>query len=358
MLQLVSRKRLVLMRDDTNILYTRGKYYISDDLGKKGRCLGAIPFHGIHTIGAQFPLIARIFRIEPRCAEWINKYCFIVAQRGAVWHVNTQTGLIHREHCFETGMTAPLKFCTLKNMKNISDGILYGTYRSKPNADVSIWHRNAKGEWRIVFTFPIGRVLHIHKLIPDYKKGRILALTGDSDSESGIWEFQGSFEKPKLLLGGSQQYRACAAFPEDGHILYATDTPLEKNYLYDYDENSGQVKPLLQLPGPVIHSGSFFNNGEQVYCFSTSVEPDSRLHGISYFLTRKLGAGVLTRQSHVFIGNRKRGFREVCLFQKDIWPMALFEFGNVAFPDGESEHLYACPRSVKYYSGKTVEVIP
>jgi len=357
MIETRSQKRLLLTGGAVNVLYSQGKYYVCAALGEEERLLCSAPIHGLRRLYAKLSLMSRTLRLEPRCAAWVNGHQFVVTQQGAIWRIDVVSGKVCMEHRFESGVSAPLCFCTLQGLNGFPDGILYGTYCGRNrNSTVCIWLRTDLAEWKNVYAFPRGRVLHIHSLIPDYEKNRLLVLTGDSDSESGIWEFRGGFDAPRLLLGGSQQYRTCAAFPGNGHILFATDTPLEQNWLYDYNEVTGQVQSIYPLPGPVICSGSFIAEGEKMHCFSTSVEPDSRKRGLSYLLTRRLGPGVQTRESHVFAGNRCRGFREICMFRKDFLPMALCGFGNTAFPAGESEHLYLCPQNTRRYNGKTLEV--
>lgn len=357
MVETRSQKRLLLTGKTVNVLYHRGRYYTLGAAGGAERLLCSAPFRGFRTVCARLPLMARISRSEPRTAIWIDEGQFLTAQKEGIWRVDSRTGTVCLEHRFESGMAVPLSFCALRGLTGFPDGVLYGTYHGRTaKADAAIWLRTGPSEWRIAYTFPKGRVLHIHRLIPDYENDRLLALTGDSDYESGIWEFRGGFTAPHLLLGGSQQYRACVAFPKEGHIVFATDTPLEQNYLYDYNEATGQVQVLCPLPGPVIYSGSFMSKEERVYCFSTSVEPDDRKHGWSYLLTRRCGPGVLTRESYVFAGNRRQGFREVCAFRKDRWPMGLCGFGNAAFPVGETEHFLICPQNVQTYDRKTLEV--
>lgn len=348
---------MLLAGGPTDILYHQGNYYTLDAMGTE-RFLCRPPVQGIRTLYSRFSLTARIFRLEPRTAVWVDEHQFLVAQKEAIWRIDSQTGAACIERRFEPGSAAPLHFCALHGLADFPDGVLYGTYHGRAvKTAAAIWQRVGPGEWHAVYTFPQGRVLHVHNLIPDYENERLLVLTGDSDHESGIWEFRGGSTAPRLLLGGSQQYRTCAAFPEDGHILFATDTPLEQNYLYDHDETTGRTHILCPLPGPVIYSGFFKKGGERIYCFSTSVEPDDRKRGSSYLLTRRLGAGVLTRESHVFAGNRRRGFREVCAFRKDRWPMGLCGFGNTTFPAGEARSFFICPQNVQEHDRETLEVM-
>lgn len=355
MIKKQSSKQLLLAGEDRKVFYSRGNLYVSDATREREVLLSPIPAGILKRICSAIPLMERILRLRPRCAAWVNENLFLIARKGRIYRGDLIERTVVPEHNFQEGMGAPLNMCRISGLKGFRDGILYGTYRTE-HGRVSIWHRDNHGIWTEAYCFPEGRVLHIHNIIADYQNQRLLILTGDSDQESGIWEAKNDFSEMNLLLGGTQQYRACVAFPENGHIVFATDTPLEENYLYDYDEKEQVVHTVCALPGPVIFGAVVENSGGKTYVFSTSVEPDSQITGLRYMVTHKLGQGVKTRESHVFAGNRYRGFREVHKFKKDIWPMGLCQFGNTCFPNGKLKRLSVCPQGVKKYSGKTMEV--
>ena len=350
-----SSKQLLLRGEDRNIFNRCGKLFFSRSVGETECFLVNIPCSFAQRVGAAFSLTERMLRLIPRCAAWVDEDTFVFARKGRIFCVKISERSVCEEHTFQSGMSAPLNFCPVSSVPGFTDGLLYGSYITHYGNTV-IRRRNAAGEWKEVYRFPEGRILHIHGIIADAPRERLLILTGDSDEESGIWEARNDFAYVRLLLGGSQQYRSCVAFPEEGHILFATDTPLEDNHLYDFDETTGRVAEVCPLPGPVICGTAYEKNGMLHYAFSTSVEPDSRLTGVRYLLTSRLGAGVKTRSSFVFSGSRKTGFQQVAAFPKDGWPMGLFQFGNVFFPGGTEKNLYLCPQSVKKYTGKTMEV--
>lgn len=350
-----SARQMLLCGEGNDIFYQRGKLFLADDKGGRERFLASVPGSLLQRVGAAFSLTERVLRLIPRCAAWVDEDTFVFARKGRIFRVSISGQSICEEHTFQSGMSAPLSFCRVSHVPGFTDGLLYGSYITQ-HGTTAIWRRDAAGEWREAYRFPEGRILHIHGIIADASRERLLILTGDSDEESGIWEARNDFAEVRLLLGGSQQYRSCVAFPEEGHILFATDTPLEDNHLYDFDETTGSVAKVCPLPGPVICGTVYRKNGVPHYAFSTSVEPDSRLTGIRYLLTRRLGAGVKTRSSYVFSGSRKDGFRQIAAFSKDEWPMGLCQFGNVFFPGGTKNNLYLCPQSVKKYAGKTMEV--
>lgn len=353
--RVIHSKRVILAEDGKYILYKKGQLFFTEDINKKEKKLCVIPATFMQRICFRFTILERMLRLMPQCAVWVDENKFIFAQKGHIFCVNLPSGRIYVEHDFIKGMRVPLYFCQVEANAGFQSSIFYGTYIIKQGR-VSIWKRDNNGNWQEIYMFPDQRVLHIHNIIPDYQNCRFLVLTGDADNESGIWEADCDFTEVHALLVGKQQYRACVAFPGKDTILFATDTPLEENYLYKYKESAKVPEPILKLPGPVIYGTSYHENGTMKYLFATSVEPDSRKVGIRYLLTSKPGQGIQDRKTHVFSGNLEEGFYEICRFEKDCWPMGLCQFGNVLFPSGKAKKCWICPQGVKEYDGKTIEV--
>ena len=86
------------------------------------------------------------------------------------------------------------------------------------------------------------------------------------------------------------------------------------------------------------------------------MEADDTLSSWRYRFSRKPGAGVKDRYSHVIAVDQNDGtVNEIASFKKDALPMLLFQFGNCLFPDaGTNEPVICSPISVKKYDGKTV----
>ena len=232
-MRIYSHKQLLLCDGKKEIYCHRGKLYVKNAYEKRETVINVIPRSYIYRLFSKISLLERMFRLSTRCAAWIDEDTFIFAQRRHIFKVSISKKNIEIEHSFQVGMNAPIKFCNIAGLPGFSDGILYGTYTGA-RGHVSIWQRDIWGCWSEKYRFPENRVLHIHNIVPDYKNKRLLILTGDLDTESGIWEAKNNFSEVNLLLGGKQQYRACVAFVEDNHILFATDTPLEDNFLYDF----------------------------------------------------------------------------------------------------------------------------
>lgn len=296
----------------------------------------------------------RVLRYEPRAAFQIDDENFAFALHGAVYNYSVKKNIITAEHYFAKGMNNPLKFCVRYDENGNIVEALYGEYIwNTENGSVSIYRYRNK-IWSEVFVFPSNSIKHIHNIVYDQYKDRYLILTGDSDSESGIWKADTDFKNVELIISGKQIYRACVAYPTKNGIYYATDTPLEQNKLYKlYENNDGSVSldKIYDMPGPCIYGIILDDN----LFMSTSVEGDPSVGKFRYRLSYRLGKGVKDRNVHIIKCSVEGNVSEIASFKKDILPMWLFQFGNALFPvQTDKSALYLCPQSVKGKKGTYV----
>lgn len=325
----------------------------------------ALPFGWKYIFFSKIRLFRRLLRLEPRCGTFVNETDVIVSCHGGIFKIDLVKEKVVLEHNFRHGMNNPLSFCGMFQYNQCEELVLYGEYFSNHNKEeVSIYQRNSEGEWNVVYTFLPGKINHIHGIFPGKDNRDYIVVTGDSNQESAIWWFSKDFKNSRIIAGGDQCYRSCAAFPYESGIIYATDTPLEDNYIYyiEFDKDSDISeskymeprvhKKLYKISGPCIY-GTKLNNDN--YIFATSVEPDSRIKGKRYMITYKLGKGVADRWSRIIMGNPKEGFKEVFKAKKDLFPMLLFQFGTFTFPSGDGELIATC-QSLKRLDGKTIRI--
>lgn len=243
-------------------------------------------------------------------------------------------------------MNNPLSFCTrYDNYGNLID-LLYGEYIWNVENDPVSIYRRSEGKWKKIFSFPDHTIQHIHNIVYDKYRNCYFIMTGDKNDESGIWTADYQFENVKPLVKGNQKYRACVLFPTSNGIFYATDTPLEQNYVYKIDNHS-IVTEVCKIPGPCI----FGRKCGSSFYFSTSVEGDPRLGKWKYRFSNKLGKGVADRYSHIFRISQEGVVDELAKIKKDFLPMWFFEFGNIKFPLTEDNNIYICPQSLKAKNG-------
>ncbi len=310
--------------------------------------IGQVPGSSIKQIASSSRLIARAFRLGiTRACKISNDLC-LVAERGKIWSVNTDTKTLKEEIPLRM-KSPPLSMASIQDLQGFDDGIYFGEYGGNPRKEpVHIWKRALEGEWTIAYTFDKGEINHIHNVIPDYQRGIVWILTGDFDNAAGIWIAKDNFSKVEPLLRGEQEYRCCwlAFFGE--RILYATDSQLVPNSFKEiFFQKPLQInasdpprvipRKVKDIAGSSIYSCLF----KDVILTSTTVEPGPPTGNCFYdLIDRKPGPGIKDEYATLIIGNLNRGFEEIGTWRKDKLPFRIFGFGSVEFPDGENPGKY------------------
>ncbi len=354
--EIVSNHKLICF-SKKYYLYSRGtKLIITEDEHGSGGTSVYLPTSKVKEKLGSVRLMARALRLESRCGIFVDEDTALVSFHGAIYRVDCAGGHIDLEHEYRPEMNNPLQFVRLTGVAGFTDGIYYGEYYlNHDRAEVRIMRREADGSWQAVYTFAAGSIYHIHGIVPGYYKDRVYVLTGDDDAESGIWECRDDFASVKPILQGKQAYRACVALPTAEGIIYATDTPLEQNYIYHYSFATGDIDVVAPIDGPSIY-GRVLSDSEMV--ISTSVEPDSRLVRWRYEFSYGLGPGVKNRYSHIYyIKALDDTFdvKEIHRAKKDILPMGAGQFGTMMFPAGDEE-LFVTGQALRKYDNKTFSI--
>ena len=330
------------------LLYKRGSLVLySND--QKNKFINKI------TLGnwtRNFTFLNRLFRKEPRCAVEISNFEFLISYDGKILRYDIKANKLFEEHRYGKGMKNPLCFCVEKKTDG-TNNIYYGEYIwNEKKEPVAIYKRCKKG-WHKVFEFSAGMITHIHNIVFDENKKCFYILTGDMDKESGIWIANYDFSLVRPLVIGKQAYRACVLFPVDDGVVFATDTPLEKNSISKMivkDNTAVSIQKITALPGSCIYGGLIDGN----YYFATTVEPDSSLSNIRYRCTYKLGKGIRDRYSYIICITKDGIVKEIYKSRKDIFPMWLFQFGNFIFPYNETNNVIVVAQALKCGHGKSL----
>ncbi len=263
---------------------------------------------------AAVPVLERMFRCEPRFVTRWSDTEYLVSHRGFLYQINPVIQKVRIVCRYTAGTKNPLHFC--EYCRNGKKEIVFGDYGGhEKDGSISIYRYTKEGIRKLAF-FKCGQIDHIHRVEYDFYKDCYWIFTGDTDAASGIWKMDYNGENLSPYVIGKQCYRACTAFVERDRIVYATDTPLEKNHIYSIRLSDQSVKKLYTMPGPCIYGIRIKKEGEWLYVFSTSVEPDSRLPVYRYRLTYKTGQGVSDRFSYIVSGNEKLGFHPIWRSQK------------------------------------------
>jgi hypothetical protein len=170
--------------------------------------------------------------------------------------------------------------------------------------------------WGVAHTFARGAIRHVHNIAYDRWRKCLWIFTGDYGKECKILRASPDFAQVDEVIAGDQQARAVAVVVDEGGLLFASDTPLEKNYLYRLDR-AGRLKTCCELPSSSIY-GCRTRDG---MFFSTMIEPS---------------AVNMSRDITVFGSSDGGSWGAVANWRKDRWPMKYFQYGNALLPDGEN----------------------
>ena len=347
-------KSLIAIDDKSILGYKNGAIYIYNMKNNSFRKIVILPQSLFWKFLSYIRIFERTFRMEPRFAIKLNNEEYLISYSGAMYRISLLSKDIVLEHEYINGMNNPLHPCNIKGLEGFDDGVYYGEYTgNSERSPVSVYKRNANtGTWKPVFSFNQGQINHIHNIVPDYINQRMLILTGDTDSASGIWSAKENFSTVEPLLIGKQEFRSCSLFPVEQGFIYATDAPLDKNYIFHRKLINGkwETEKLYELQGSVIYS--IENNG--FYYFSTTVEPDSNIKGKRYLITNKLGPSINDRNVNVIAGNLDEGFKVIIKFKKDIYPMGLCQFGAVHFSNLKENQVILHPIGVRYVENNLI----
>jgi len=257
-------------------------------------------------------LTTRLFRDGFHALSVLPSGGLVAAVPGAIVTLRPSETEFRRTHSIVRG-TRPL------HITAVPDGTIYwGEYfDNSAREEVHVYaSTDAGATWSVAYTFPKGAIRHIHNIVHDPWGDCLWMLTGDYGDECRILRATYDFSKVEAVLQGQQQTRAVAAIPTEDGLYFSSDTPLEPNYIYRLDRQES----LLQV-APISSSSIYGCRVGSRLFFSTMVEPSEvncdhhvRLYG---------GAGGSAPDWHLLRA-----------WQKDRWPMGLFQYGNAFMPDG------------------------
>ncbi len=194
----------------------------------------------------------------------------------------------------------------------------WGEYFDNPGRDeVHTYASDDAGtSWNVAHTFPRHSIRHIHNVIYDRWRKCLWIFTGDYGKECKILRASLDLATLDEVVAGNQQARAVAAIVNEDGLYFASDTPLERNYIYHVDLN-GRVKECSVLSSSSIYA---CHNRSGMF-FSTMIEPSPVNHSRDVTVVGSSG------------GER---WDVVARWRKDRWPMKYFQYGNAFLPDGEN----------------------
>jgi hypothetical protein len=205
------------------------------------------------------------------------------------------------------------------NIAAAPDGrVFWGEYFDNPERDaVHVYGSHDRGaSWKVVYSFEKGAIRHVHNIVYDLWEECFWVLTGDVGSECRILWASLDWSRVESVISGNQQARAVAAVPREGGLYFASDTPLEQNYIYKLDRQ-GNLARLAEIHGSVLCGGAM---GGAVF-FTTMVEPS---------------AVNLDRDVALYGSADGALWARLESWPKDGWSEKLFQYGNAFVASGNN----------------------
>lgn len=298
------------------------------------------------TILGRCRILFRLLRLGIRTAIALDEEHILLSIGNMIYEFDLTSGKLSQGYSCGEGVR-PLVFSDVKGIEGIDDGIYFGTYQSVSSKNpVHIFKRTGVDRWETVHTFELGSVEHIHNVIPDPYRKCLWIFSGDFGDNAAIWKVTENFGKVERAFYGDQKYRACVVHALPEGLLYATDSPVDKDYIFLLNPESGELKEIMPIAGSCIYGCKWKDR----YVFESSVEPSGKYSSrLDFLLSRKIGPGIQDRYVRIYCGNLDNGFREIYKEKKDCLPYATFQFGAVKFPSGknDSDTLWFQPVAVR-----------
>lgn len=348
-------KPLLFITDDELITYSKGSIHLLNLSTGSSANVGNLKFSKLKRILCNFRIFERLLRLEPRAAQVLDENNIVFSHMKNIYRFNLVTKKMILELNLQNSSNNPLMITHIKDLEGFSNTLVFGEYFSNESkGKVKIYSRDIdlESNWEIVYEFPDNSIRHIHGVVSDKQNNRVIILTGDSNSETGIYFTKDNFKTLNVLYSGEQKYRTCNMFFIRDILVFFTDAPSEQNYAYYGNTDGSSIKRLKDIDGPVIYSTIF---QDKIY-FSTSVEPEEAKKGLLSLLFNFKAKGVKSNQVAVYSCDRELKVEKLVEFRSDIFPLKLFQFATVHFPsNSSSKHLVFYPTSVHRFDGKLIK---
>jgi hypothetical protein len=265
---------------------------------------------------AAMRLSSRLFRDGFHALAILPSGGIVGAVPGAIVTLRPGENEFRTTHAITRG-TRPLHIASVP-----SGTVYWGEYFDNAARDeVHIYASTDGGvTWNVAHTFPKGVIRHVHNIVYDTWGNCLWILTGDYGAECRILRASCDLTQVDVVLQGDQQARAVALVPAEDGLFFASDTPLESNFIYHMNRQGG-LRKLAGVSSSSIYGCRVRHN----VFFSTMVEPSE-----------------VNADNHVRIYGSRNGedWCDLQAWRKDHWPMSFFQYGNAFFPDGENRTDY------------------
>lgn len=286
---------------------TSNDVYCSDDGGSKWTLLLRFPLKLYDMLKCSLRLPRRLFRSGIHHAIKIDKSTVVFWAFGTIYRYDIASRTLQASSLVYSG-SRPLSLCFAGK-----DTLFFGEYRNNSErSPVHIYGSNDGGmTWHTVWVF--SSIRHVHGVYHDPYTDHIWITTGDEDHESGIWVTKDYFNTVERVVTGTQQTRAIQLLFNEDFVYFGSDTPKERNWIYRLNRLTRVVDQIQEVDGSIFYGCSVGSN----MFFSTVCEPS--------IVNKSRTATVWTSRDGI-------AWRPFLEFRKDIYPMKLFQYGQVIFP--------------------------
>jgi hypothetical protein len=263
-------------------------------------------------VSSRHALSSRLFRDGFHALAVLPSGNLVAAVPGAIVTLRAREAEFQVIHKIDRG-TRPLHIAATPDGR-----VWWGEYFDNPQRSEAYIFESDDGGfiWRVAHSFPARSIRHVHNVVYDKWKDCLWIFTGDYGSECKVIRASMDLSSMDEVIAGNQQCRAVAAVPTPEGIYFATDTPLEQNYICLLDR-SGNVHRLAVIASSSIY-GCRNRNG---IFFSTMVEPSK-----------------VNRTKDVMLLGSLNGadWEQIGCWSKDPWSMRFFQYGNAFLPHGDN----------------------
>ena len=293
----------------------------------------SLPQDSLKSLFGLFRLSRRALRLD-KCNVVPVEGGYVAIRQGEVFH-----------YCENTSKLTQVQ--TLKNCRNVLhqsiaviDGkeLFFGEYGNNANrVEVPIYRSQDGGlTWQTIFTFPAGKIKHVHGCYFDPIENKIWVLTGDFKDECHILCADREFKSVEWIGDGQQTYRTCNLFFEKDSVHWIMDSQLQDSHHIKLDRKTRKIEQKQLFPGPVWYIKPL----EDGYYLAATAQ--------------EIGAGVKDQYAHLMVSKDLETWQDLHVFEHDGLPMRYFKFGVIGFADGSqtSKAFYLFCEAIKGLDGK------
>ena len=152
----------------------------------------------------------------------------------------------------------------------------FGEYQNSRPYAVKIVRLSDDGQKaEICYTFPEGRIKHIHSITWDPYRKRLWIATGDTNEEVGLYYTDNDFATVTYFNGGKQAWRMIGLLPTEERLYWGSDAGKDAmqedvNYIYSWNFSKNSLEKICEIGNPAYYS-VFLDNGGML--IGTTYEP-------------------------------------------------------------------------------------